>query len=72
MVDTNNKESDKQLHFPHGEMPSKPTNEVWIQFETKILTYLSSIYPDQVGWILYDGLDEKEPVWGLMKLPDFK
>ena len=72
MGDTSKKESDKQLQFPHGEMTSKPAYDVWIQFETKILAHLSSVYPDQVGWMLHDGLDEKEPVWGLMKLPDFK
>ncbi len=30
------------------------------------------VYPDQVGWMLHDGLNEKEPMWGLMKVPDFK
>jgi hypothetical protein len=36
-----------------------------MQFEAKILAHLSSVYPDQVGWMLYDGLDEKETFWGL-------
>jgi hypothetical protein len=36
-----------------------------MQFEAKILAYLSSVYPDQVGWMLYDELDEKETFWGL-------
>jgi hypothetical protein len=66
------KKEDKQLQFPHGEMVSKPTNEVWMQFEVKILAYLSRVYPDQVRWILHDGLDATEPMWGLMKVPDVK
>jgi hypothetical protein len=32
----------------------------------------SSVYPDQVGWMLYDELDEKETFWGLKKVPEFK
>ena len=42
-----------------------------MQFEMKILAHLSRVYPDQGGWMLHDGLDEKEPVWGLMVLPNF-
>jgi hypothetical protein len=34
MVDSK-KDSDKQLQFPHGELGTKPTNEVWIHSETK-------------------------------------
>jgi hypothetical protein len=34
MGDTGKKDSDKQLQFPHGELVSKPENEVWMQFET--------------------------------------
>ena len=55
---------DKQLLFPHAELGSKPANEVWMQFEAKILAHLSSVYPDQVGWMLYDELDEKETFLG--------
>jgi hypothetical protein len=73
MGDMSKKDSgDKQLQFPHVELGSKPANEVWMQFEAKILAYLSSVYPDQVGWMLYDELDEKETFWGLKKVPEFK
>jgi hypothetical protein len=41
------KDSDKQLQFPHGELETKPANEVWMHSETKRLACLSSVYPDQ-------------------------
>jgi hypothetical protein len=74
MGDTSKKDGggDKQLQFPHVDLGSKPANEVWMQFEAKILAYLSSAYPDQVGWMFYDELDEKETFWGLTKVPEFK
>ena len=41
------KDSDKQLQFPHGELGTKPVNEVWMHCETKRLSSLTSVYPDQ-------------------------
>ena len=72
MGDMRKKHGDQQLQFPHEELGSKPTNKVWMQFEAKILAYLSSVYPEQVGWMLYDGLDEKQTFRGLTKVPEFK
>ena len=74
MGDTNKKVQGggKELLFSHAELSSKPANEVWMQFEAKILAHLASVYPDQVGWMLCDELDEKESFWGLSKVPEFK
>ena len=66
------KKEEKQLLFPHVELGTKPANEVWMYWETKLLAHLSINYPNQVVWILDDGLDEKKPVWGLKTVPDFK
>jgi len=66
------KKDDKQLLFPHQELGTKPANEVWMHWETKLPASLTSNYPNQVGWMLHDGLDEKKPIWGLEMVPDFK
>jgi len=67
-----NKKEDKQLLFPHNELATKPANEVWMRYETKLHSSARSNYPNQVGWMLNDGLDEKKPLCGLMMVPDFK
>ena len=41
-------------------------------WETKILASLTRNFPNQVGWMLNEGLDEKKPLWGLKMVPDFK
>ena len=41
------KDSDKQLQFPHRELGRKPVNEVWMHSETKRLSSLSCVHPDQ-------------------------
>ena len=56
---------DKQLQFPNAELGSKPANEVWMQFEAKILAYLSSVYPDlfMMSWM------KKKPFGVSLQLP---
>jgi hypothetical protein len=56
------KKDDKELLFPHKELGTKPTHELWMLWETKILTSLTNNFPNQVGWMLNEGLDEKNPL----------
>jgi hypothetical protein len=65
------KKNDKQPLFPHQELVTKPGNELWMLWETKILASLTGNFPNQVGWMLNAGLDEKKPPWGLKMVPDF-
>ena len=72
MGDNMEKKEDKILQFPHAELSTKPANEVWMLYQTKIVAYSSSNYPNQVGWMTHEGLDEKKPLWGLESVPEFK
>ena len=74
MGDTSKKDQggEKQLLFNHAELSSKPANEVWMQFEAKILAHLASVYPDQVGWSFMMSWMKRKPFWGLTKVPEFK
>jgi hypothetical protein len=53
------------FNFLNAELGSKPANEVWMQFEAKILAYLSSVYPNlfMMSWM------KKKPFGVSLQLP---